>query len=238
MNFNPTSMVGAPGQTPGMNPIMQMLQGVLGLLMGLVTGGLMGGLLSGGAGAMPSGNPGFGGSPSSGGGGCGCGGGGGGLATASNAATNFLGAGGSPAAGGSPGFGGSNAPSVDLGSIQGGTDFGRTLAQDAAKNATGPGGLCYKYVAQALGRHGVSVSGASAYMGADQLAKNPKFREVQIPPSQFKSLPPGAVVVWNKGPGHPHGHISIALGDGREASDKIRNQITNYGTSARVFLPK
>ena len=57
-------------------------------------------------------------------------------------------------------------------------------------------------------------------------------------PKDLPKLPPGAVVVWNKGPGHPHGHISISLGGGREASDKIRKQITNYGTSVRVFLPK
>ncbi|MGE0490768.1 MAG: hypothetical protein AB7S38_16295, partial [Vulcanimicrobiota bacterium] len=125
----------------------------------------------------------------------------------------------------------------DLGSIQGGTPWGRSLASDAARNAIGPGGWCYKWVANALGRHGVNVHGASAYMAADQLAGNPKFREVRVPANQLRNLPPGAVVVWNRGAGHPHGHISIALGDGREASDKIRNQITNYGTSFRVFLP-
>ncbi len=130
---------------------------------------------------------------------------------------------------------GSPVSSSELGSA---TDFGTSLAKDAEKNANGPGGYCFKWVAQALRRHGVSTSGASAYMAADQLAKNPKFKEVQVQPADLKKLPAGAVVVWNKGQGHEHGHISIALGDGREASDKIRNQITNYGTSARVFLPK
>ena len=146
---------------------------------------------------------------------------------------NFLGGNG----GGSPSTSGS-APTANIGSLQGGTAFGKKLAVDAERNANGPGGYCFKWVSQALRRHGVSTSGASAYMAADQLAKNDKFKEVKVSPSDFKKLPPGAVVVWNKGPGHPHGHISIALGDGREASDKIRNQITNYGTSARVFIPK
>lgn len=132
-----------------------------------------------------------------------------------------------------------NAPAVDLNSIRGGTPFGRSLAADAARNANGPGGWCYKWVANALRRHGVNVYGASAYMAADQLARNPKFQEVKIqPPSQLKNLPPGAVVVWDRGPGHPHGHISIAGGNGMEYSDLPRRQITNYGTSYRVFLPR
>lgn len=128
---------------------------------------------------------------------------------------------------------------VDLNQVRGGTPFGRSLAQDAFRNANGPGGYCYKWVANSLERHGVRVHGCSAYMAADQLARNNKFQEVSgIRNDQLKKLPPGAVVVWNRGNGHPHGHISIASGDGREASDRIRNQITNYGTSFRVFLPK
>ena len=149
----------------------------------------------------------------------------------------FPGFGGSQLGGGMP-FGGGGVPGAS--SFLGGapSGWGAALAKDAAANANGPGGYCYKWVGQALRRHGVNVSGASAYMGADQLAKNPKFREVKVNPQDLGKLPAGAVVVWNKGPGHPHGHISIALGNGKEASDKIRNQITNYGTSVRVFLPK
>lgn len=117
-------------------------------------------------------------------------------------------------------------------------DWGKDLAKFADSNANGPGGYCFKWVGQALRKFGVNTSGASAYMAADQLAKNPKFREVQVAPKDLKGLPAGAVVVWDKGPGHPHGHISIALGNGKEASDKRRDQITNYGTKVRVFLPK
>lgn len=116
--------------------------------------------------------------------------------------------------------------------------WGKKLADAARSHATGSGGLCYKYVAEDLAKFGVSVSGASAYMAADQLARSKKFREVKMSPSQLKSLPPGAVVVWNKGNGHEHGHISVALGGGKEASDVLRDQITSYGTSVRVFIPK
>lgn len=78
-------------------------------------------------------------------------------------------------------------------------------------------------------------------MAADQLAKNPKFREVQIPRDQLGKLPAGAIVVWAgdvASTGHAHGHISIATGDGKELSDRKRVQLTNYGKSFRVFLPK
>ncbi len=144
--------------------------------------------------------------------------------------------------GGSSGGGtssvGGSAPAVDPGQLGEGTAMGKALAKYAGENANGPGGYCYKWVAQALAKQGVKVSGASAYMAADQLAKNDKFREVSVQPKDLPKLPAGAVVVWNKGAGHPHGHISISLGNGKEASDKLRTQITNYGTSVRVFLPK
>ncbi len=132
----------------------------------------------------------------------------------------------------------SNSAPVDVNQIQGGTEWGRKLAAEARSHATGSGGWCFKYVGESLRKFGVQTSGASAYMAGDQLAQSDKFREAKIDPKNFKKLPPGAVVVWDKGNGHPHGHISIALGDGKEASDVIRDQITDYGTSARVFLPK
>lgn len=134
---------------------------------------------------------------------------------------------------------GSSAVSATSAGALTGTAWGASLARDAEANADGPGGWCYKWVAEALGRHGVSVHGASAYMAADQLAQNDKFREVTgLSNADLKNLPAGAVVVWNKGNGHEHGHICISLGDGREASDKIRNMTQNYGTSYRVFLPQ
>ncbi len=123
--------------------------------------------------------------------------------------------------------------------------WGAALAKDAEKNGNGPGGWCFKYVRQALERAGVKgVGGASAYMAADQLAKNPKFREIKVAPKDLPKLPAGAVVVWDRNgsgassAGRIHGHISISLGDGREVSDVIRKQTTSMGSNVRVFLPK
>jgi len=139
-------------------------------------------------------------------------------------------------------WGPSNAPAMGPGDFCGNSAFGNRLASDAYQIArsgvAGSGGNCKRGVRMALERQGVSLHGLSAYQGADQLARNPRFREVQVSREQLRQLPPGAVVVWNKGNGRPHGHISISLGNGREASDVIRNQITGYGTSYRVFLPR
>lgn len=120
-----------------------------------------------------------------------------------------------------------------------GNAFGQQVAKYAENTATAMGskGWCYKGVANSLAKAGVNVHGASAYMAADQLAQNGKFNEVTVSKNDLKSLPAGAVVVWDKCSGHPHGHISVALGDGREASDHVQTQITNYGPRYRVFMP-
>lgn len=124
------------------------------------------------------------------------------------------------------------------GDLGGSSATGKKLAKFARDNATGVGGECYKYVAQDLDQIGVNVYGMSAYMAADQLAQNSKVREVKgLSSKDLGSLPGGAIVVWANSTDHPDGHISIALGDGKEASDKIRDQITDYGTSFRVFVP-
>lgn len=119
---------------------------------------------------------------------------------------------------------------------------GERLAQSALDAAAGNTDLkkkrCFKFVKQGLAAEGVELSGKSAYMAAGQLARNPQFQERKgVKPSELSELPAGAVVVWNKNSKHPHGHISVALGDGREVSDRIRQQIEGYGTSVRVFLP-
>jgi len=136
-----------------------------------------------------------------------------------------------------------NNNAVDTANIGNGSALGKQLAQTAYKHATdgtGDGGHCFRNVAQDLSQYGINTSGASAYMAADQLAANSKVQEVKgVTAEQLKTLPAGAIVVWAANPKNPHGHISVAMGDGKEASDIMRNQITNLnGSSFRVFMPK
>ncbi|MBN9418333.1 hypothetical protein ABS71_10430 [bacterium SCN 62-11] len=156
---------------------------------------------------------------------------------ASSAVSSPSGGSSSGAASSSGGFGaGGGAPGMPAG-----TATGKKLADIAraeATNGDSNGGLCYRDVSRSLAKIGITATGASAYMAADQLAKNPKVKEVKVAQSDLPKLPAGAIVVWNKGAGHEHGHISISTGDGKEASDLMRNQITNYGTSFRVFMPQ
>lgn len=142
--------------------------------------------------------------------------------------------------GGASSSGGGSSSSATAG-MPGATSTGSKLAEIAraeATNGDSSGGLCYRDVGRSLAKIGINVSGASAYMAADQLAKNPKVKEMKVSQGDLAKLPAGAIVVWDKGNGHEHGHISIATGDGKEASDLMRNQITNYGTSFRVFMPQ
>jgi len=196
----------------GMNPMGGMMQSSEMAYQGLMTQlvGLLAGLLLGSLGQQSGASPAGGMSAPSGG------------------------------AGGGSSSSGAGAGAVDPSQFSGGTDAGRKLAAAAkaeATNGDSKGGLCFRDVSRALRTMGINTSGASAYMAADQLANNPKVKEIKVAQGDLAKLPPGAIVVWDKGPGHPHGHISISTGDGMEASDIMRKQITNYGTSFRVFMP-
>lgn len=142
------------------------------------------------------------------------------------------------APGATSGDAGSTAASAKNGEIP--TAGSGTLADAAKKTANemDTSGKCFKGVRLALESVGIKgIGGASAYMAADQLAKHEGFKEVKISASDLKNLPAGAIVVWDRTAGKPHGHVSIALGGGKEASDHIQSQITNYGSQHRVFLP-
>jgi hypothetical protein len=135
------------------------------------------------------------------------------------------------------------APAAALRSPAATGAFARRLG-DAAESVArrmGSTGWCYTGVADALALQGVTVTGMSAYMAADQLARMPaRFQEVSVAPSALRDLPRGAVVVWGKTGASPDGHISVALGDGREASDHIQSQITALrgASNYRVFIPR
>ena len=97
-------------------------------------------------------------------------------------------------------------------------------AAEQTARSMGSTGWCYRGVANALAK----------------VRMPDKFREVSVSPSELKNLPRGAVVVWGKTNASPHGHISVALGDGREASDHIQTQMSSLrgATNYRVFIPQ
>lgn len=80
----------------------------------------------------------------------------------------------------------------------------------------------------------------SAYQALPVLRSEPftsKFREVDVSRDELPNLPAGSIVVWDRSEGHPHGHISIALGNGQEASDYIGTQMTKRDAEYYVFIP-
>ena len=133
-------------------------------------------------------------------------------------------------------------PAPAAGPIPDGTPAGTRLAHSArdVANRMNSTGWCYRGVATAVAQAtGLQLSGGSAYMAADQLARSDKFREISASPNQLRDLPPGAVVVWGQTGASPHGHISVALGNGQEASDHIQTQMTSLRghQNYRVFIP-
>lgn len=133
-------------------------------------------------------------------------------------------------------------PVGPMGTINGGSGTGQQLAQCAARTGMSMGtvGRCYAGAKQSIARGtGVQLEGGSAYMAAPQLARSGRFTEVSVSQSQLNRLPAGAVVVWGQTGASPHGHISVALGDGRESSDHVQRQITSLrgASNYRVFVP-
>ena len=137
-----------------------------------------------------------------------------------------------------------SAPAQDPGDQVELSGLGPRLAQSTLEAAAQNDNLrrqrCYRFVKQGLAAEGINLTGVPAYVAADQLARDSRFEEVRVERDQLAELPEGAVVVWNRNPkaGHLYGHISVALGDGREVSDRIRPQVTNYRSQYRVFLPE
>jgi hypothetical protein len=123
--------------------------------------------------------------------------------------------------------------------------LGNKLANIAYKVATGKNtsGMCYRGVKDSLKTAGIdngSVVGGSAYMAKNYLSQHKNFKEVSVSREELNKLPAGCVIVWQpyndkKGKYHKHGHITVTLGDGREASDHVQKLVMagNYN----VFVP-
>lgn len=106
-------------------------------------------------------------------------------------------------------------------------------------NAENTKGWCARGVNDTLQAVGLSegeIRSASAYQCADKLANSNNFKEVRVSKSDLKNLPAGCIICWDRNQQHQHGHITITLGNGKEASDHVTDLI-DLGTDFRVFVP-
>ncbi|MDD3012534.1 MAG: hypothetical protein PHC34_02385 [Candidatus Gastranaerophilales bacterium] len=126
-------------------------------------------------------------------------------------------------------------------SIKGGSTTGDQIANAAEKsaNSLNSRGWCLRGVANALSALGNNeLKGLrSAWMAKDVLLNDSNFKKVDL---DINNLPKGAIVVWNKTDLNPHGHISVSLGNGQEASDHVQTQMTSLRGSKdyTIFVPK
>ena len=123
-------------------------------------------------------------------------------------------------------------------------ELGGQLAQVAERTASNRNthGYCAGGVNDSLEAMGIVEPGetrvVSAYQEAEVLDDNPKFKSVAVDRGDLRNLPAGCIVVWDRTSNNEHGHISISLGDGMEASDHVQKQIVyNDGIAYRVFVP-
>lgn len=120
------------------------------------------------------------------------------------------------------------------------SELGQRLAQAAELNArtVDTPGLALREVTKVLLQFHFRVGhhpGCFPLVG--ELRQNVLVQEIQIPKSQLPLLPPGAIVIWDRAPELPQGHISIALGQGWEASSTVNEQ-QNLNANLWVFFPK
>lgn len=118
-------------------------------------------------------------------------------------------------------------------------EWGLKLAQAAENNAliVNTPGLALREVSKVLREFGFRLGNHSGcFHLVNDLRNSTLLQEVQLQRRQLSHLPPGVIVVWDKAPGLQFGHISIALGGGREASSTVGQQLI-LNANHWVFYP-
>jgi len=125
--------------------------------------------------------------------------------------------------------------------------LGNSLANISYENATSKNSKhrCLQGVRESLNKAGLIKGrmGGSAYQAADVLKKDTKnFSEIKVEKGDLKNLPAGCVIVWDRNyvgtkPSDLHGHITVTLGNGKGACDRIEEKLFMLGTKHRVFVP-
>lgn len=115
---------------------------------------------------------------------------------------------------------------------------GNKLAKDALNHKVGFTHYCSRYVNNALERTGLSNGQRGhGYQMTSILRNNDNFKEVSVSSIDYKNLPAGCILVFNKGAqgySKEYGHVEISTGDGRAVSDGITRNIRK---PSAVFVP-
>jgi hypothetical protein len=119
-----------------------------------------------------------------------------------------------------------------------GEQLAKAAKQGAQKRSTG---WCARYVRLAMEK--VKLTFGEVYQHAYQwvagLRKNKNFKEIDVKGQDLKNLPPGAVIVYDRGDAGASaksGHITIAKGDGTFVSDFNEKRV-KVSDNAYVFIP-
>jgi len=124
--------------------------------------------------------------------------------------------------------------------------LGNSLANIAYKNAVSKNSKhkCLQGVRESLNKQGLvdGTMGSSAYQAAAVLKNNKNFREVSVSREDLKNLPAGCVIVWDRNyvgtsSADIHGHITVTLGNGSGACDRVEKKLFMLNTKHRVFVP-
>ena len=118
---------------------------------------------------------------------------------------------------------------------------GQRLARDIAGHMVGFSGNCSRYVRQSLQRTGLyNGHTAHAYQMANVLAQNKDFQEISPNDVDLNSLPPGCILVYDRGAAKKYsstsGHIEVTLGDGTAVSDGRTKHLIKTD-KMRIFVP-
>lgn len=120
------------------------------------------------------------------------------------------------------------------------SELGERLARAAENNAMiiNTPGFALREISKILREFAFRIGNHyGCFQLIGDLRSSPLLQEVQLPKSQLPLLPPGAIVVWDKAPGLQLGHVCITLGNGREASSTVSEQLL-LNSNHWVFFPK
>ncbi len=116
---------------------------------------------------------------------------------------------------------------------------GQRLASYALSHAVGFNNSCARYVKNAIANTGLgNYEYGHAYDMIRIMRRNRNFIEISPSSVNVKNLPPGCILVYDRGVGgysSTYGHTEITTGDGRAVSDGITRNL--YKRPTAIFMP-